>query len=205
MSSSLPEGAAHAPLKIEARGSKPALRGFVPIQLLSTFPFWGMPWSWGGHSRPAARSRRRAAPLSQAVFDGSLFVFVFSLGGPTPSEAAGGRPLTQRSKTLGPGACVLSTGTASAVCGLAPRGAPGRAIGGQLSRQATKRILAARKKNYTLEVYDYTCCMLTAHNMNILYSRAAERRLSKYAPSRTTAHVRMRHGEGGLTECQTLL
>ena len=29
-------------------------------------------------------------------------VFVFSLGGPTPSEAAGGRPLTQRSKTLGP-------------------------------------------------------------------------------------------------------
>ena len=47
MSSSLPEGAAHAPLKIEARGSKPALRGFVPIRLLSTFPFFGMPWSWG--------------------------------------------------------------------------------------------------------------------------------------------------------------
>ena len=40
MSSSLPEGAAHAPLKIEARGSKPALRGFVPIRLWSTFPFF---------------------------------------------------------------------------------------------------------------------------------------------------------------------
>ena len=30
MSSCLPEGAAHAPLKIEVRGSKPALRGIVP-------------------------------------------------------------------------------------------------------------------------------------------------------------------------------
>ena len=38
--------------------------------------------------------------LILAVFE---FVFVFRLGGPTPSEAAGGRPLTERSKTLGPG------------------------------------------------------------------------------------------------------
>ena len=37
--------------------------------------------------------------LILAVFQ---LVFVFRLGGPTPSEAAGGRPLTQRSKTLGP-------------------------------------------------------------------------------------------------------
>jgi len=42
-------------------------------------------------------------PLSQADF-GSVFdlVFVFRLGGPTPSEAAGGRPLTERSKRDGP-------------------------------------------------------------------------------------------------------
>ena len=33
-----------------------------------------------------------------AVFE---LVFVFRLGGPTPSEAAGGRPQTERSKTLG--------------------------------------------------------------------------------------------------------
>ena len=50
-----------------------------------------------------ARGRRRAAPLSQAVCDCFwILLFVFSLGGPTPSEAVGGRPLTQRSRTLGP-------------------------------------------------------------------------------------------------------
>ena len=37
--------------------------------------------------------------LILAVFQ---LVFVFRLGGPTPSEAAGGRPLTQRSKNVGP-------------------------------------------------------------------------------------------------------
>ena len=37
--------------------------------------------------------------LILAVFE---LVFVFSLGGPTPSEAADGRPLTERSKHDGP-------------------------------------------------------------------------------------------------------
>ena len=45
-------------------------------------------------------AQRRSRRLFLTVL---YFVFVFSLGGPTPSEAAGGRPLTQRSKTLGPG------------------------------------------------------------------------------------------------------
>ena len=44
-------------------------------------------------------AQRRSRRLFLSVLH---FVFVFSLGGPTPSEAAGGRPLTQRSKTLGP-------------------------------------------------------------------------------------------------------
>jgi len=44
-----------------------------------------------------------AVPLSQADFGCFEFAFVFRLGGPTPSEAAGGRPLTERSKTLGLG------------------------------------------------------------------------------------------------------
>ena len=54
-----------------------------------------------GHSHPheVGGAQRRARRLFSTVSD---FVFVFSLGGPTPSEAAGGRPLTQRSKTLGP-------------------------------------------------------------------------------------------------------
>ena len=54
-----------------------------------------------GHSHPheVGGAQRRARRLFLRVL---YFVFVFSLGGPTPSEAAGGHPLTQRSKTLGP-------------------------------------------------------------------------------------------------------
>ena len=51
-------------------------------------------------SDPRARSRH---PRDDGALAGCFrrflhFVFVFSLGGPTPSEAAGGRPLTERSK-----------------------------------------------------------------------------------------------------------
>ena len=49
----------------------------------------------------APAARRSAATMRRDV-PAEAIVFVFSLGGPTPSEAAGGRPLTQRSKTLGP-------------------------------------------------------------------------------------------------------
>ena len=91
MSSSLPEGAAHAPLKIEARGSK--ARGLL-------FHVFGCRCR-GGHSRPAHEvggAQRRSRRLFLTVLH---FVFVFSLGGPTLSEPAGGRPQTERSKTLG--------------------------------------------------------------------------------------------------------
>ena len=48
MSSSLPEGAAHAPLKIEARGSKPArCAGFRAHPTMVYFSIFWMPWSWG--------------------------------------------------------------------------------------------------------------------------------------------------------------
>ena len=57
---------------------------------------------WCRHTSPHEVSGAQCLSrrLILAVFE---LVFVFSLGGPTPSEAAGGRPLTQRSKTLGPG------------------------------------------------------------------------------------------------------
>ena len=50
MSSSLPEGAAHAPLKIEARGSKPALRGCVTIAAFA------LPNCCSGKARAPART-----------------------------------------------------------------------------------------------------------------------------------------------------
>ena len=58
---------------------------------------------WCRHTSPHEVSGAQCLSrrLILAVFE---LVFVFRLGGPTPSEAAGGRPLTQRSKTLGPGA-----------------------------------------------------------------------------------------------------
>ena len=56
---------------------------------------------WCRHTSPHEVSGAQCLSrrLILAVFE---LVFVFSLGGPTPSEAAGGRPQTQRSKTLGP-------------------------------------------------------------------------------------------------------
>ena len=55
---------------------------------------------WCRHTSPHEVSGAQCLSrrLILAVFE---FVFVFRLGGPTPSEAAGGRPLTERSKTLG--------------------------------------------------------------------------------------------------------
>ena len=52
-------------------------------------------------------------PLSQADFGCFQLVFVFRLGGPTPSEAAGGRPQTEGSKTLGPVLAVAASGAAT--------------------------------------------------------------------------------------------
>ena len=59
---------------------------------------------WCRHTSPASPHEVTGAQclsrrLILAVFE---LVFAFSLGGPTPSEAAGGRPQIQRSKTLGP-------------------------------------------------------------------------------------------------------
>ena len=110
-----PEGAAHAPLKIEARGSKPALRGCF---WSPNYMFWDARLALGGVTRTTpARSRRRAQRRSRRQFLTVLhFVFVFSLGRPTLSEAAGGRPQTERSsKTLGlcerrPGAAPFGNG-----------------------------------------------------------------------------------------------
>ena len=63
---------------------------------------------WCRHTSPHEVSGAQCLSrrLVLAVFE---LVFVFSLGGPTPSEAAGGRPLTQRSKTLGPASCRVSS------------------------------------------------------------------------------------------------
>ena len=81
MSSSLPEGAAHAPLKIEARGSKPALRGFVPIRLWSTFPFFDAVVVGVTHDphEVGGAQRRSRSTQPQAVFDGSIILFLFSV------------------------------------------------------------------------------------------------------------------------------
>ena len=62
--------------------------------------FPGLDHYWCRHTSPHEVSGAQCLSrrLILAVFE---LVFVFSLGGPTPSEAAGGRPQTQRSKTLG--------------------------------------------------------------------------------------------------------
>ena len=56
---------------------------------------------WCRHTSPHEVSGAQCLSrrLILAVFQ---LVFVFRLGGPTPSEAAGGRPLTEKSKTDGP-------------------------------------------------------------------------------------------------------
>ena len=56
---------------------------------------------WCRHTSPHEVSGAQCLSrrLVLAVFE---LVFVFRLGGPTPSEAAGGRPLTERSKRDGP-------------------------------------------------------------------------------------------------------
>ena len=63
--------------------------------------FPGFNQYWCRHTSPHEVSGAQCLSrrLILAVFE---LVFVFSLGGLTPSEAAGGRPQTQRSKTLGP-------------------------------------------------------------------------------------------------------
>jgi len=106
MSSSLPEGAAHAPLKIEARGSKPALRG-VSCLLFHFLDALVVGSLTTRRRCTVGGAQRRSRRLILTVLH---FVFVFSLGGPTPSEAAGGRPLTQKSKKLGLGRFSVSHG-----------------------------------------------------------------------------------------------
>ena len=57
---------------------------------------------WCRHTSPpheVSGAQCLSRRLILAVFE---LVFVFRLGGPTPSEAAGGRPQTEGSKTLGP-------------------------------------------------------------------------------------------------------
>ena len=63
--------------------------------------FPGLDHYWCRHTSPHEVSGAQCLSrrLILAVFQ---LVFVFRLGGPTPSEAAGGRPLTEKSKTDGP-------------------------------------------------------------------------------------------------------
>ena len=65
--------------------------------------FPGLDHYWCRHTSPHEVSGAQCLSrrLILAVFQ---LVFVFRLGGPTPSEAAGGRPLTEKSKTDGLGA-----------------------------------------------------------------------------------------------------
>ena len=60
--------------------------------------FPGLDHYWCRHTSPHEVSGAQCLSrrLILAVFQ---LVFVFRLGGPTPSEAAGGRPLTEKSKT----------------------------------------------------------------------------------------------------------
>ena len=62
--------------------------------------FPGLDHYWCRHTSPHEVSGAQCLSrrLILAVFQ---LVFVFRLGGPTPSEAAGGRPQTEGSKTLG--------------------------------------------------------------------------------------------------------
>ena len=79
-----------------------ALRGCVrpsAYLMVSAGIRFGMPFGVTHGPHEVGGAQRRSRRLFLTVLH---FVFVFSLGGPTPSEAAGGRPLTQRSKTLGP-------------------------------------------------------------------------------------------------------
>ena len=65
--------------------------GSCPSDYCLLFHFFGCRGR-GGHSRPAARSRRRAAPLSQAVFVGSTFCFCFQSRGADPLRGGGRGP-----------------------------------------------------------------------------------------------------------------
>ena len=95
MSSCLPEGAAHAPLKIEVRGSKPALRGIVPNHPpMVYFPmFWDAVVVGVTHDpHEVGGAQRRSRRLFLTAY---RFCFCFQSRGPwreTPSEAPrGGR------------------------------------------------------------------------------------------------------------------
>ena len=67
--------------------------------MVSAVTRFGMPLGVTHDPHEVGGAQRRSRRL---FLTASRFCFCFQSRGPTPSEAAGGRPLTQRSKTLGP-------------------------------------------------------------------------------------------------------